>query len=178
MTTQNQAIHPATDDHARDAVAAPSSALPDTGRDDDSKMRQWESAMFAEAERHGGVLPPEYKTRFLETMVRLPEAQTPRSGRETEALLNALIEECRFLAHEVAFHSARLTPDPDHRVNFLNAAQGLVRSGAKVGEAIVKLRAAGSAPTAREHRQHMIVEHVQTTRGGGGRARKADSGHQ
>jgi len=84
----------------------------------------------------------------------------PPSAADTEALLNGLIEECRFLLREVAFNSARLTPDADDRIRFLNSAESLVVTSTKVADAIGRLRANGS-PRTEEHRHRLIYEHVQ-----------------
>ena len=91
----------------------------------------------------------------------------PSAAADTEALLNGLIEECRFLLREVAFNSARLTPDADDRIRFLSSAESLVLTSTKVADAVGRLRA---GPTAEEYRQRITVEHVQSAgpRGEGG----------
>ncbi len=85
----------------------------------------------------------------------------PPSACDTETLLNGLIEECRFLLREVAFNSARLTPNVDDRVRFLSSAESLALTGAKIADTVVRLRASGSEH-AEEHRHRLIYEHVKT----------------
>jgi hypothetical protein len=82
----------------------------------------------------------------------------PSSACDTETLLNGLIEECRFLLREVAFNSARLTPNVDDRVRFLSSAESLAMTGAKIADTVVRLRAGSSAE---EHRHRVIYEHAQ-----------------
>jgi len=91
----------------------------------------------------------------------------PPAAADTEALLNGLIEECRYLLREVAFNSARLTPDADDRIRFLSSAESLVLTSTKVADAVGRLRA---GPTAEDYRQRITVEHVQSAgpRGEGG----------
>ncbi len=129
------------------------------------KIRQWESDMRSLADAHGGVLPPDpaFKIGDEEPQVRLGNIPTAPldAAAGTEALLNGLIAECRFLAREVAFHSARLTPNPDDRIRFLSAAQSIVATGATIGEAVAKLHKS-SAPRVQERRHHMIYERRQT----------------
>ena len=126
--------------------------------------------MCALAEHNGGIVPgweedPKHQGR--QRLVRLPEAKMPMpTTSDTETLLNLLIEDCHFLIRELAFHSARLTPDQGARLSFLAAAGTLAEQGAKVAGAIAGLRSGG--PIVRESRQRMIVEHVQTVRGEGG----------
>jgi len=82
----------------------------------------------------------------------------PSSASDTETLLNGLIEECRYLLREVAFNSARLTPNADDRVRFLSSAESLAMTGAKIADTVVRLRAGSSGE---EHRHRVIYEHVQ-----------------
>jgi hypothetical protein len=91
----------------------------------------------------------------------------PSSACDTETLLNGLIEECRFLLREVAFNSARLTPNADDRVRFLSSAESLAMTGAKIADTVVRLRGGSSV---QEHLQRVVVEHVQraATQGEGG----------
>ena len=82
----------------------------------------------------------------------------PPSACDTETLLNGLIEECRYLLREVAFNSARLTPNVDDRVRFLSSAESLAMTGAKIADTVVRLRAGSSGE---EHRHRVIYEHAQ-----------------
>lgn len=129
------------------------------------KIRQWESDTHSLADAHGGVLPPDpaFKIGDEEPQVRLGNLPTAPldPAADTEALLNGLIADCRFLVREVAFHSARLTPNPDDRLRFLSAAQNIMITGAKVGEAVAKLRKGGVSKV-EERRHHMVYEHRQT----------------
>ena len=147
---------------ARDAVA------PSAEPDEETKIRAWEEHRQRYADENGGLVPPKPSPKPYSTKrhVRLPmppvelvaparEAPPP----DTETLLNALIAECRFLMHEVAFHSMRLTPDADDRLRFMSAAESMAITGAKVGESVAKLR--GGTTVVEERRQHMLVEHVQ-----------------
>jgi hypothetical protein len=83
----------------------------------------------------------------------------PPSASDTETQLNGLIEECRFLLREVAFNSARLTPNVDDRIRFLSSAESLAITGAKIADTVVRLRAGSSAE---ERRHRVIYEHAQT----------------
>jgi len=82
----------------------------------------------------------------------------PSSACDTETLLNGLIEECRYLLREVAFNSARLTPNVDDRVRFLSSAESLAMTGAKIADTVVRLRGGSNV---QEHLQRVVVEHVQ-----------------
>ncbi len=130
----------------------------------EEKTRQWENDMRSLADAHGGVLPPDpaFKIGDEEPQVRLGNLPTAPldAAADTETLLNGLIAECRFLVREVAFQSARLTPNPDDRMRFLSAAQNIVITGAKVGEAVAKLRKGGVSKV-EERRHHMVYEHRQ-----------------
>ncbi|MDE2109773.1 MAG: hypothetical protein KGJ79_01425 [Alphaproteobacteria bacterium] len=130
----------------------------------ETKVRQWERDMRSLADAHGGVLPPDpaFKVGDEEPQVRLGKfpAAPLDAAADTETLLNGLIAECRFLVREVAFQSACLTPNPDDRMRFLSAAQNIVITGARVGEAVAKLRKGGVSKV-EERRHHMVFEHRQ-----------------
>ena len=81
----------------------------------------------------------------------------PPPAADTEALLNGLIEECRYLLREVAFNSARLTPNADDRIRFLSSAESLAMTGAKIADTIGRLRGGSSEA---EHRHRVIYEHA------------------
>lgn len=81
----------------------------------------------------------------------------PPAEADTEVLLNGLIEECRFLMREVAFHSARLTPSADDRVRFLSAAESLALTSGKLADSIARLRL-GTKDGEKRHR--LIFEHA------------------
>lgn len=136
----------------------------------EDEVREWETAVKAEADRHSGVvlqrLGPFYEDD--NRLVRLPDVKAAPSPADTETLLNGLIEDCRFLIREVAFHSARLTPDPNDRLRFLSSAESLASTGAKIATAIATLRAGPKPEPVSENRYRMIVEHVQSAPPGGG----------
>jgi len=137
----------------------------------EAEVTAWEGEMRRYADENGGLVPTELTGLFneRERLVRLPDCSTPTAAEtpapqacpspETERLLNGLIEECRFLMREVAFHSARLTPNASDRIRFLTAAGSLATTGAKVGETIARMR---GGVVVEERRQRMIIEHVQT----------------
>jgi len=141
---------------------------PSAEADEESKVRVWEEQMRQYADQNGGIVPPKPSPKPFPTRrhVRLPvPAREPAASArdaappDTETLLNGLIEECRFLMREVAFHSMRLTSDVDDRLRFMSAAESMAMTGAKVGESVAKLR--GGTTVVEERRQHMLVEHVQ-----------------
>lgn len=146
-------------------------------------VEEWEGAMRAEAAKNDGTLPTRLGGFFDDNkrLVRLPDTARPSPGLDTEALLNGLIDDCRFLIKEVVFHSARLTPDANDRLRFLASAETLAITAAKVGGTIAELR--GNKPSAEaESRYRMIVEHVESAsvrpvpaRKGGGRRRRGKS---
>ena len=151
-------------------------------------LSEWEEEVRADAKANGGVVPPWVTGRSEYTAVRLKHANTevpPPS--DTEALLNGLIAECRFLMHEVTFNSARLTYDPNDRILFLNSAESMAITATKVADAIGRLRNVGAPPPApaapQERRQRITVEHIQTVapspqRGEGGKGRSPESENQ
>ncbi len=135
-----------------------------------AEVSEWENAMREYASKNGGIVPPQVGGFFSDEnrLVRLPESKTAMTETGTEALLNGLIEDCRFLIREVVYHSARLTPDPRDRLSFLTAAKTLAITGAKVGQTIAQLR--GDKPAQIEESRHrMIIEHVQTSSRDGGK---------
>jgi hypothetical protein len=128
-------------------------------------LTQWEDGMRQEADAQGGVVATQLSPYFEDDkrLVRLPDVKPGTGPDGTEALLNGLIEDCRFLIHEVAFHSARLTPDAQHRLQFLASAQTLAVTGAKVARTIAQLRR-NTPPEPEESRYRMIIEHVKPQR--------------
>jgi hypothetical protein len=125
-------------------------------------VEDWEGNVRAEAADNSGVVHTVLSPFFEDhkRLVRLPDVKPSAAASDTEALLNGLIEDCRFLIREVAFHSARLTPDANHRMQFLDSAKALAVTGAKVGRTIAKLRQ-DKPPEPEENRYRMIIEHVQ-----------------
>jgi hypothetical protein len=141
------------EDAAKAAAALAAGPAPDP-------ILQWERDMEAEAAAHGGILPPDIPPYFSPNnrLVRLPDVKAPAPSADTEIILNGLIEDCRMLIREVAFHTARLTPDPDIRLRALTTAQTLAVAGATVGKTIAAIRTRKSEQAETRHR--MIVEHV------------------
>lgn len=156
-------------------------AMVDGGAESSEAERaRWEASVQAEADAHGGVLPPhvKYSGYDKESVVRLPLPPTDAAPvYDTETLLNGLIADLRDLLRDVAFRTACLTPDPDDRFRFLASAQHLARTGAKVGDTIARLRG-GNAPPAPMRHQRITVEHVQTITRGGVPAPQSVSAHQ
>ncbi len=160
-------------------------------RDDEARheaLARWESFVAADAAANGGMVTPRARP-INSNVVRLLDPPQPLpSPSDTEAELNGLIAECRYLIREVACASARLTYDPDDRVRFLASAQSMTLAAAEVGKMVAKLRAASAkTPHLEERRQRITVEHVQSTtqpaikyasRGEGGTQISADSSHQ
>jgi hypothetical protein len=129
----NRAAKP---DAPPDEPARPS-GLPDYARvkvrgtknDDENEeiLQAFERGVHADAAVNGGLVPPKASFKYEDkTIVRLTsEAAAPPVASDTEAELNGLIAECRYLMREIAFNSARLTYDADDRIRFLSSAQGL-----------------------------------------------------
>jgi hypothetical protein len=137
----------------------------ENGRQAPDELAQWEDRMRQAADAQGGVVATQLSPFFQDDqrLVRLPDVKPGPGPDGTEALLNGLIEDCRFLIHEVAFHSARLTPDASHRLQFLTSAQTLAVTGAKVARTIAQLRR-NTPPEPEENRYRMIIEHVEPQR--------------
>jgi hypothetical protein len=100
----------------------------------------------------------------------IPDAMpTTPPGANTEDLLNGLIGECHFLMREVAFRSMCQCSDPQDRMLFMNSAMNCAKTGAEIGNAVVRLRG-GSVTSETVHT--MRVERVDRTmssaEGGGG----------
>lgn len=131
------------------------------GTDNDGKLEAelsaWEAKVRADAVACGGAVPPEssdYSEKRTPRLLPLPTApMAPASDTETE--LNGLIAECRFLMREVAFTSACLTYDPNDRIRYLTAAQGLASTAALLADSVGRLRA-GPTPKI-ETRRHELV---------------------
>ncbi len=136
------------DDALHDGAAAPDACDAITESEEDKAKKaeriRWEGGMLSWAHQNGGLVPADEEDEFPRhwNLVRIPDA--PGAARrpcpDTETLLNRLIEECGFLMHEVAFHSARLTPEVNARIRFLNTAESLAKTGSKIARTIVKLR--------------------------------------
>jgi hypothetical protein len=66
-----------------------------------------------------------------------PPADAPDDA-ETE--LTAVIAECRYFMREMAFESARLTPDANNRLSFIESARNLAETSAAIGKSLAGLR--------------------------------------
>jgi hypothetical protein len=131
-------------------------------------ITKWETAVRAEADQHGGVLPPE-EPGYLDPgrrLVRLEDGAVPLSSSDTETLLNGLIGDCRMLIRDIALQTARLTPDPDIRLRALASAQSLALAGARVGKTAAALKASQKAAV-NETRYRMIIEDTRIEGRGG-----------
>jgi hypothetical protein len=97
-----------------------------------------------------------------------PPARLPDADDHTEALLNAMIGECHFLMRAVAFPSLCHARVADDRLNWMEKAMDLAKTGATVAKAVARLR---HGPAVRESHQKITVENkVAVVQGGGGRA--------
>jgi hypothetical protein len=72
-----------------------------------------------------------------------PERTIIAREGDTEYLLNGLIAECHYMMRELALPTAARTTQADQRVQFISVAIDLAQTGASVGKAVAKLRAAG-----------------------------------
>jgi hypothetical protein len=113
---------------------------------------------------------PGRNTRFEPTISQLdvapPPARLPEADDHTETLLNAMIGECHFLMREVAFPSLCHARVADDRLNWVEKAMDLAKTGAIVAKAVARLR---HGPAVRESHQKITVENkVAVVQGGGG----------
>jgi hypothetical protein len=90
------------------------------------------------------------------------------AGQDTEQLLNDLIAECHFLMQDVALRTICQTVEPLERMRFMDTAMSFAVTGAKIADAIGRLRN-GGAPAPGFH-QHVTVERVDKPSGGGARS--------
>jgi len=74
---------------------------------------------------------------------------------DSELLLQALIEECRQMVHDVVVPAARAARDDHERRRYLGSAIELVRAGATVGDAIARVRGG-----AQQSHQRITVDRV------------------
>ncbi|GAA0550596.1 hypothetical protein FHS83_001263 [Rhizomicrobium palustre] len=128
----------------------------------ESELSAWEAEVRADAAASGGAVPPESSDLSPKRTPRLlPLSKAPITPPgDTETELNGLIAECRFLMREVAFTSACLTYDPNDRIRYLTAAQGLASTAALLADSVGRLRA-GPVPKIETRRHEMV--YVRTT---------------
>lgn len=95
----------------------------------------------------------------------VPE-RLPALDDQTETLLNAMIGECHFLMRAVAFPSLCHARVAEDRLNWVERAMDLAKTGATVAKAVARLR---HGPSIRESHQKITVENkVAVVQGGGG----------
>jgi hypothetical protein len=78
-----------------------------------------------------------------------PEQTVIARERDTEYLLNGIIAECHYMMRELVLPTAAEARLGDQRVRFISTAIDLARTGASVGKAVAKLRAAVQIPETR-----------------------------
>ena len=81
----------------------------------------------------------------------------PPNSDTTEALLQGLIGECHAMIREQVRPSYDACDDPYRRNAYVNAAIGLAETGAKLADAIARLRGGGATG---ESRQRITVERI------------------
>jgi len=150
---------------------------PQSQEDREGSIPALETDLIAAADERGGILAPKRKVKvFMDEQPCLPDpAREPALARPAaapqtlppaavalEEELAAIVSECRFLMREVSFHSARLTPDADDRIRFLDSACRLATTGAAVGDTVARLRAA-ALPAAQMSRS--VFHEVQQSAG-------------
>jgi len=145
------------------AEPAPNASVPNTGAADASAPNAGEEEFLVplgspSGGRAGAAAEP---LRLADPPSPPDPPGPPDPAAVTETLLNSLIEECRYLLHEVAFHSACLASDPGDRIRFLAAAQELAVAGATVGKVVARLRSSKGSPQP-EQVHRLVYEHVQT----------------
>ena len=120
----------------------------------EASLRAWEKERLADAEGHEARLAPfdnrdPYEYRLDKRVPRVAppkEKAAPRYEPCTDALddaeteLTAVIAECRYFMREMAFESARLTPDTRDRLSFIECARSLAETSAKVGHSVATVR--------------------------------------
>lgn len=74
----------------------------------------------------------------------------------TEFLLNGLIAECHLMIREIAVGSMCATNDARVRMDFMNSAMSMARTGAEIAETVGHLRVGHTG----EERKHITMEHV------------------
>jgi hypothetical protein len=120
----------------------------------DASLRAWEKERLADAEAREARLAPLVKRDpfcggmkpQVPRMAQPKEKSARRYEPHTDALddaeteLTAVIAECRYFMREMAFESARLTPDTNDRLSFIDSARKLAETSAAVGKSIASVR--------------------------------------
>jgi hypothetical protein len=120
----------------------------------EASLSAWEKERIAGAETREARLVPLKKPDPFGAGIKpqVPRVAKPKekSARRyephTDALddaeteLTAIVAECRYFMRELAFESARLTPDARDRVSFIDSARMLAETSAQVGKSIASVR--------------------------------------
>ena len=120
----------------------------------EASLRAWEKERLADAEgRDARLVPLVEPDPFggaekpaVPRMTKPKEKTARRYAPLTDALddaeteLTAMIAECRYFMREMAFESARLTPDTRDRLSFIECARKLAETSAEVGKSIATVR--------------------------------------
>ena len=120
----------------------------------EASLRAWEKERLADAEgREARLVPLKKPDPFrggvrpqLPRMAKPKEKSARRYEPHTDALddaeteLTAVIAECRYFMREMAFESARLTPEANDRLSFIDSARKLAETSAQVGKSIASVR--------------------------------------
>ena len=157
----------------KENIGDPAEPVREPPVDRERAIREAEAAVIQRADEKGGLFPLEIVPRPYgpPRQPRLPDpAREPALFRpappipvaeDAEAELTGIIAECRFLMREMAFHSARLTPNPEVRVQFIDSACRLAEAGARVAEGVARLR--GGPGPVEESRKTLTYEVVHRT---------------
>jgi hypothetical protein len=119
----------------------------------EASLRAWEKERLADAEgREGRLVPLVKPDPFVAEKPHVPRMAKPKEKTaaryepcndvldDAETELTAVIAECRYFMREMAFESARLTPDARDRLSFIESARKLAETSAAVGKSIAPLR--------------------------------------
>jgi hypothetical protein len=120
----------------------------------EAALRAWEKERLADAEtREARLVPLVERDLFAgaekPAVPRLAKPKEKTARRYTpltdalddaETELTAVIAECRYFMREMAFESARLTPDTRDRLSFIECARSLAETSAKVGHSVATVR--------------------------------------
>ena len=109
--------------------------------------------------------PPELRAHLAplqgRALIGLPE-EMPKAARprlkfedDVELQLNAMIGDCRFLMRDVAYRCIAQSSDAAGAMEFLQGALGCAETGARVAEAIARLRA---VPLDEDRRAAILLE--------------------
>jgi hypothetical protein len=102
-------------------------------------------------------LAPLQSRAALDLPREMPKAARPRTKFEDdiELQLNAMLGDCRFLMRDVAYRCIAQASDAAGAMEFLQGALGCAQTGARVAEAIARLRA---VPLDEDRRTAILLE--------------------